>query len=153
MHFRPWLLAGTRPVVMQPGEHAFGVLVCYDDVVPGPSEELRAAGARVLVTVTNEAWFGRGELRQHAALAAVRCIETRLPMARCGNDGLTCVIDARGRVTASLPAWTEGVLVADVPPPDDGERVAASVRDAVDWAAVVALGALVLVTLRRKDAA
>lgn len=117
MHFRPFLRPGDRPVILRAGADAaipFGVLVCYDDVVPAPAEELRAAGAAALVTITNEAWFGRGEPRQHLALAIFRCIETRLPMARGGNIGTTCLIDPAGRVTERLWDWTDGALVGEL---------------------------------------
>ena len=153
MHFRPFLTAGREPVVLTASGVPFGALICYDDVVPGPAEELRAAGARALVTITNEAWFGRGELRQHLALAVFRCIETRLPMARCGNDGLTCLIDPAGRVTSALPPRTEGVLVGELAS-TRSRPVAPIVRAAVGWSAVAAVvAALALPRLRRRTAA
>ena len=39
------------------------------------AEELLGKGAEVLVTISNEAWFGSRELDQHVAMASVRCIE------------------------------------------------------------------------------
>ena len=60
-------------------------LICYDDTVPRPSEQLVAAGAETLVTLSNETWFRDGELDQHLALSTFRCIETRRPLARSSN--------------------------------------------------------------------
>ena len=66
--------------------------------------------------ITNDAWFGTvsGPF-QHAAQARLRAIEQGLPLVRVANTGLTEVIDARGRITASLPFGTNGYLDAALP--------------------------------------
>lgn len=120
MHFRPYLLAGTQAVPLtitrRDGQDVIvGSLVCYDDNVPGPSEELRAKGATALIVMSNEAWFGTKELDQHLAMATMRCIETRMPMGRATNTGRTCLIDACGRVQQMLPKDEDGVIVGDLP--------------------------------------
>ncbi len=148
LHFRPYLRAGRESPVHLAKGVPVGVLICYDDIVSGIAEELRARGAVALVTITNEAWFGRGELRQHLAMAIFRCIETRLPMARCGNDGITCVIDPAGRVVESLPAGTEDVLVAFVPS-TAAQPIPPAVRAIVGWASVALVLAGILLASRR----
>ena len=90
-------------------------LICYEAVFP---QDLRAAPARAtwIVQVTNDAWFGpRSGPFQHAAQAQLRAIEQGLPLARVANTGVTEMIDARGRVTASLPFGTAGHLDAALP--------------------------------------
>jgi apolipoprotein N-acyltransferase len=114
MGFRPFLHAGDRARPFRVGRFVIGTLICYDDLVPGPAEELAESGARALVVISNEAWFGKRELEQHLAMATLRCIETRLPMARCTNTGITCVVDPAGRVTERLATDRDGVLVADL---------------------------------------
>jgi len=70
-------------------------------------------GARWLVNITNDEWFGNGAaLQQHAAMAVFRAAENHVPLARCANTGLSELIDANGRVTRTLPVWQPGVLVA-----------------------------------------
>ena len=44
----------------------------------------------------------------------MRTLELQRPMLRATNTGATAVIDHRGRVTASLPPFTQGVLAAEV---------------------------------------
>jgi apolipoprotein N-acyltransferase len=53
----------------------------------------------VLVNLTNDAWFhGSSELDQHLITAAFRCVETRTPMARCVNGGISAFIDGNGQI-------------------------------------------------------
>jgi apolipoprotein N-acyltransferase len=68
----------------------------------------------VLVNLTNDAWFdGASGARQHLLNALFRCVEFRVPMARCANSGETCWIDDRGRIRDRLPATdSRGVPVS-----------------------------------------
>lgn len=109
--------AGPGPKVLDLG--ALGKvlpLICYEVVFP---QDLRVATrADWILQVTNDAWFGTlsGPF-QHAAQARLRAIEQGLPLVRVANTGVTEMIDARGRVTASLPFGTEGFLDAALPGP------------------------------------
>ena len=91
-------------------------LICYEAVFP---QDLRVAErAGWILQITNDAWFGTvsGPF-QHAAQARLRAIEQGLPLVRVANTGLTEVVDARGRITASLPFGTNGFLDAALPGP------------------------------------
>lgn len=97
-------------------------LICFEDAFPYLSRRALAAGATLLVNLTNDAWFdGSCEPEQHLAQAVFRCVETGLPMVRSANRGVTCAIDAAGRVTRRLGsgrgAGTAGFLVDDVAVP------------------------------------
>ena len=64
-------------------------------------------GATLLVTIANDAWFGRSAaLRLHESLSMWRAIENRRFLVRATNTGLTSVIDPTGRRTMELPIWT-----------------------------------------------
>ncbi|WP_084861096.1 apolipoprotein N-acyltransferase [Salibaculum halophilum] len=121
------------------------ILICYEGIFP---EEIIAEGPRpdVLVVMTNDAWFGTGPgPRQHLLQARARAIEQGLPVLRAANTGISAVIDARGRVGASLPLGETGhldVQVGDTLPPTLYAR-------AGDWPVlVVLLGTLGLVAVR-----
>ncbi len=76
---------------------AAGVLVCYEDVFPVLARRSVAAGAALLVNVTNNAWYGEGAAAyQHAAHSALRAAETRRPLVRCGNGGWSGWFDEYG---------------------------------------------------------
>ncbi len=99
--------AGRRPVVFElPDRKArFAVLICFEDVIPGLSREFVRRGAGLLVNMTNDAWFdGTAGARQHLWNAVFRCVETRTPLARCTNSGVTGWVDPTGCVRDELPA-------------------------------------------------
>jgi apolipoprotein N-acyltransferase len=109
--------AGAGPVVLNLGKLGMVLpLICYEAVFP---QDLRGTTRPDwLLQITNDAWFGTltGPF-QHAAQARLRAVEQGLPLVRVANTGVTEVVDARGRVTASLPFGTEGFLDAALPGP------------------------------------
>jgi len=109
--------AGSGPALFPvPGGQA-GASVCYEAVFPGIIRESVLAGAQWLINVTNDAWFGDTVApRQHLAMARMRTVEFRRPMARAANSGISALIDARGEVVASIGLSRTGVLVGEVYP-------------------------------------
>lgn len=99
-----------------PGVGLARPLICYEGIF---AEEIGAGGARprLLLLVTNDAWFGAGAgPEQHLALGRLRAVEQGLPMVRAANTGISAMIDARGRVLASLPLNEAGAIDAPLPP-------------------------------------
>lgn len=95
-----------------------GPNICYEDLF-GEELALRfavpATAPTVLANVSNIGWFGDTiAVEQHLHISRMRTLELQRPMLRATNTGATAVIDHRGRVTASLPPFTQGVLAAEV---------------------------------------
>lgn len=89
--------------------------ICFEDAFAGVVRDFHRAGAEVLVNLTNNAWSETDSAQtQHFTAARFRSIETRLPMVRSTNAGLTSVIDRHGRLQESLPMFEEGVLYAEI---------------------------------------
>lgn len=106
--------AGAAPV-------RIGVLVCIDASHPELARASRAAGAQLLVAISNEAGTGPWSAALHARAARVRAVENRVPVVRVANTGPTLWIDARGRVVAELAAGAaasavHAVALAEAPP-------------------------------------
>ncbi len=100
---------GPVPLETRLGKLATGI--CYESVFPEVSATMVADGARALIVITNDAWFGRGDgARQHLDMGRLRAIETRRFVLRAANDGVTAVIDPFGRVAAEYPRFTSGQL-------------------------------------------
>ncbi|MDQ0472366.1 apolipoprotein N-acyltransferase [Labrys wisconsinensis] len=98
-----------------PGAPPAGILVCYEAIFPGQVVD-RANRPQWLLNVTNDAWFGLTPgPYQHFLQARARSIEEGLPLVRAANDGISAVIDPVGRVIASLPLGTRGVLDSTLP--------------------------------------
>jgi apolipoprotein N-acyltransferase len=95
--------AGTAPKVFNFREVRFAPLICFEDTVPHVVRQIALASdqdgnrADVLVNLTNDGWFrGSSELDQHLITSLFRCIETRRPMVRAVNTGISAFIDANG---------------------------------------------------------
>ena len=90
------------------------VNICYEDVFG--EEIIRALpAAGILVNLSNTAWFGHSLAQaQHLQIAQMRASETGRPMLRATNTGMTAIVDARGNLSAVLPAFETGVLRGEV---------------------------------------
>jgi apolipoprotein N-acyltransferase len=75
------------------------VLICFEDVFPQLARQDVEPDTDFLVNLTNDGWFDEGAAQwQQAATALFRAVENRLPLLRCSNNGLTCWVDAQGRL-------------------------------------------------------
>ena len=109
---------GPGVVLFPSAAGPFACLICFESIFPDLSREAVRAGARWLVNITNDEWFGRSvAISQHAAMACFRAVENHVPLARCANTGLTMLIDSNGRVRERLPTFERGVLVAELAAP------------------------------------
>lgn len=101
-----------RPLAI--GGQRVAANICYEDTF---GEEIirQLPEASVLVNVSNLAWFGDSFAPwQHAQMSQMRALETGRMMLRATNTGVTAIIDARGRMLASLPLFTAGSLTGDI---------------------------------------
>ena len=74
-------------------------LICFEDSFPGAARESAQDDLDFFVNLTNDGWFQESaEQRQHMANAVFRAVENGLPLLRCANNGITCLINGRGRV-------------------------------------------------------
>jgi apolipoprotein N-acyltransferase len=92
---------GDRPVpfVLDNPDLKTSVLICFEDIFPHLAREYADDDTDFLVNLTNNGWFGESAAQwQHAAGALFRAVENGLPLIRCSNNGLTCWVDAHGRL-------------------------------------------------------
>lgn len=130
----PDITPGTEGAVFPLGpagdEVPSAPLICFEDLVASLARRDVADGARMLVNLTNDAWFDDALApMQHMRAAALRTVENRVPLLRAANTGVTCAIDRTGRITALLRddatgrTAAPGVLRAAVLAPPDGMRL------------------------------
>jgi apolipoprotein N-acyltransferase len=72
-------------------------------------------GAESLFIITNDGWWkNTNGYKQHLFYASLRAIETRRPVARAANTGVSCLIDIRGRRIMETEWWTETVIRGEI---------------------------------------
>lgn len=92
-------------------------MICYEAIFPG-DRVVQGWQPQWILNVTNDAWFGDSAgPYQHFQAARVRAIEQGIPLVRAANTGISAIIDAFGRVQASLPFNRVGVLDSGLPSP------------------------------------
>ena len=90
---------------MRLGSHALGVSICYE-IAFGSAVRLDLPQAALLVTLSNDAWFGESiGPHQHLEIARVRAAETGRWLVRATNTGLSAVISSRGEIRGRLPQF------------------------------------------------
>ncbi len=99
-----------------------GVVICYEDIFPEISREMVVRGANLLISITNDAWFGESAgSRQHLAHTVFRAVENGRPVLRSGNNSYSCLIMPDGDVVNVLydagdkSYFTRAAKVYDVP--------------------------------------
>lgn len=95
---------------------AIGNAICYEIVYPDLVAE-RARDAKVLLTVSNDTWFGRsiGPL-QHLQMARLRALENGRYVVRSTNNGVTAIIDDQGDLRQRGPQFEATSVVGEVIP-------------------------------------
>jgi apolipoprotein N-acyltransferase len=146
--------------------------ICYEGVFDRVCRAMVMQDGRkqvdVLANLSNDGWFVRGrqgttEQPQHLSQYVFRAIESRVPVVRAVNTGISASIDSQGRILADVRQYdmrvmAAGTLILDGKLGSDGQYLPAhGPRVLVDsrvsvysqvgdvFAQVVSLGAIVLV--------
>lgn len=94
---------------------SFGTPICYEIVFPGLVRKFYVKGGDFIVTVTNDAWFGRTNgPYQHFSVAVFRAIENRKPVIRAANTGISGFINSNGEILAATALFSKTALKADI---------------------------------------
>jgi apolipoprotein N-acyltransferase len=145
---------GEQAVVLDAGGTKLGVQVCYEVIFPELARRYVNAGARVLVAITNDAWFGRSSAPyQHLAIATFRAVETRTPLIRAANTGVTAIVDQNGHISTMTGLFVEAYRTGEVQP-GSGKSLYLMIGDAPAWLCVLfTAGIALLVRFKRKNIA
>jgi len=144
----PFLLSNLRVKI--------SVLICSEDVFPQLVRDYVEPDTDFLLNLTNNGWFGESAAQwQHAANAAFRAVENRLPLVRCTNNGLTCWIDEVGRMhdiyfPGSKNIYQAGFKISMIPLRAAGQNLSRTIYNRFgDWFGWGCAGVM-LVLLARK---
>jgi apolipoprotein N-acyltransferase len=115
----PYLPGNSHDPLVVPGLAKLGVLICYEDIVGKLARHSTAAGAEVLINLTNDSWFGESlALEQHLRIALFRAVENKRYLLRSTTTGATAVISPTGEIVAQAPMGEPFVLTTTVQPMD-----------------------------------
>jgi apolipoprotein N-acyltransferase len=107
--------ANPRPLLAIGGLPPVAGLICYEAIFPAAIVQ-GATRPGLLVNVTNDGWFGdtTGPW-QHFQQSRVRAVEEGLPLVRSANNGVSAVVDAKGRIDSMLTLNARGVIDSGIP--------------------------------------
>jgi len=132
---------------LRAGSFRLAPFICYEIVYPDLVS--RGAGnADLLVTISNDSWFGRsiGPL-QHLQMARMRALENGRYLIRGTNNGISAIIDHRGALVASSEQFVETTLTGRAEVMLGRTPVGSFGSLPVIVACFIALGVMVLVQL------
>jgi len=99
---------------------SLGTAICFEVTFPEDVAAKVADGAGILVTVTNDAWYGDTWAPwQHLRAAQFRAAENRRPLLRAAITGVSAVIGPRGELRQTLGVNEVGLLRASIVPGED----------------------------------
>jgi apolipoprotein N-acyltransferase len=92
-------------------------IICYESVFGSYVTGYVKNGAEALFIITNDGWWKNTTgYKQHLSYASLRAIETRRPVARAANTGISCIIDIRGKRTEETEWWSPTVIKGNICP-------------------------------------
>ncbi|MDP5037230.1 apolipoprotein N-acyltransferase [Alishewanella sp. SMS8] len=123
----------SRGSYVQPNLIANGVhllpAICFEIAFPAQIRANFTADTQVLLTVSNDAWFGDSiGPHQHLQIARMRALEFGRPVLRATNNGITASIAASGEIRERAPQFTEA-LVSDQLPLTTGRTLYSTLGD------------------------
>ncbi len=104
------LSQGTDDGLLTIGKHQAQISICYEDAF---GEEIidDLPEADYLVNVTNDGWFSHTlQPYQHMQIARFRALETGRYLLRATNTGLSGIINHKGKILHTMPAYEQGVV-------------------------------------------
>jgi len=107
---------GSKHTIFSAPPARFGVVICFESIFPGIFRKFVSKDVNLMGIITNDAWFeGTYAPEQHYSMAPFRAVENRVSVFRCANYGISCIIDAWGRVAKNIePDKGEDYLVGEL---------------------------------------
>ncbi|TBR21978.1 MAG: apolipoprotein N-acyltransferase [Candidatus Nitrosotenuis sp.] len=114
--------AGTSTEPLAVDGVAAGVQICYEIIFPQGSRDFARNGARLMVNVTNDAWYGRSAASAQELMALpFRAVENRMPVLRAANTGISAFVTASGKIVHPTPLFETVMVTETVVIPPAGE--------------------------------
>ena len=111
-----YFTAAEEPALLHTRFGDVATLICFEAIFPEVVRQQTAAGASLMVNLSNDGWFGpTAGPDQHLMMVALRAVESRLWIVRATTTGVSAIIDPYGRITTRTspfePATMDGRVV------------------------------------------
>jgi apolipoprotein N-acyltransferase len=127
-----------------------GPLICFESIFPDLSRAQVQNGARLLVNMTNDAWYGTTSAPyQSLAMAVLRSVETHVCMARAANTGISAFIGGDGRILWQSDLFVPTSQALELPWLPGGSLYT-KIGDVFAWACVIIAGLEFILARRRR---
>ncbi len=127
----------------------FAAPICFEISFANQCREFCNYGAEALVNLTNVSWSQRESAQiQHCVTAVYRAIENRRTVIQSTNAGVSCWVDAQGRIHDALPMFVPASVYSVIPIQSPRvQTVYSSAGDFIAWLTVIvfALGSALLI--------
>ncbi|MCB0704780.1 MAG: apolipoprotein N-acyltransferase [Saprospiraceae bacterium] len=101
------------------GQNAVGPAICYESIYGEYYAGYVRAGANMTFIMTNDGWWDNtAGHKQHLKYASLRAIETRKPIARSANTGISGFVNARGDIQQATEYGVEAAVNGTIYPND-----------------------------------
>lgn len=99
-------------VVLRAGDKPdLAPMICYESVFPDFVRSYVQKGTNIILVMTNDGWWKDTDgYKQHKYYASLRAIENRREVLRSANTGISCHIDAYGRILQETEWWVQDEL-------------------------------------------
>jgi apolipoprotein N-acyltransferase len=109
-------LGATNQSPLIAKQQPIATAICYEIAYPNLVAR-NVQNTTFILTVSNDAWFGNSIApQQHMQMARMRAIENAKPMMRATNNGITALVDQRGKIYQQIPRFEKGVLGGFITP-------------------------------------
>ena len=116
--------------------------ICYEDAY-GSDQLAALSTARLLVNVTNNAWYGDSTApHQHLQISRLRALEAGRFLVRATSNGISAIIGPKGELLAAAPQFVPAVLRGEIRP---YRGLTPYARLGGDWLVLLMAGLAVLV--------
>ncbi len=123
--------------------------ICFEIAFPRQLSSNLKHDTDMILTVSNDAWFGHSHgPDQHLQIAQMRAKEFGLPVIRSTNNGVTAVINHKGKIQSQLPQF-EAATLTDKVQATRGNTPYRLLGDIPMWMLVMLIGIFVYLRQRK----
>jgi apolipoprotein N-acyltransferase len=102
--------AGNEYVAATINNQPVNAIICFEAVFPDLSRRFVQQGSRLIVNLTNDAWYGDSAAPyQHLTIARWRAVENRRFLLRAANSGISAVITPTGSVESETRTFRKDI--------------------------------------------